>query len=95
VCAGWSLLRITAPLSEVVLGEPFLGASSQLRTSTQSFAVYALFWLQTLSIKIVFDYVMLIEPLVGPTRALWGLDLYWCTMPIELNLAAIFHNSPA
>ena len=85
VCAGWSLLRVTAPLSEVVLGEPFLGASTQLRTSTRSFAVYALFWLQTLSIKIVFDYVMLIEPLVGPTRALWGLDLYWCTIQIELD----------
>jgi hypothetical protein len=72
----WDLLRLSRPLSERAFGQPFLGAARQLRSPAMSCLVYSSFWLQTLAIKIVFDYFVMIKPLVEPTRALWKLDLY-------------------
>jgi hypothetical protein len=71
-----TLLRLTPSISELLLGEPFLGARSQLRSDWASLLIYALFWALVLFIKVLFDYSMLIQPIVEPTRKLLQLDLY-------------------
>lgn len=37
---------------------------------------YALFWGVSLGIKILFDYMFIVKPLVEPTRKLWEVDMY-------------------
>ena len=70
------LLRLTPSISELVLGEPFLGSRRQLRVPWSSYLAYVLFWVGTLGLKIGFDYVFIIKPLVEPTLKLWEVDLY-------------------
>jgi len=37
---------------------------------------YTLFWIATLAVKLVFDYVFMVNALVAPTRAILQIDLY-------------------
>ena len=56
--------KFTTSLSERLLGAPFLGSAAQLRPSRRTRFAYIAFWGCTMALKILFDYMMIIQPLV-------------------------------
>ena len=71
-----AFLRLTPSFTELLLGEPLLGSGRQLMPPWRTVVVYVAFWMVTLGFKLLFNYYMLIVPLVEPTTKLWEVDLY-------------------
>ena len=66
-----AFFRFGPSFTELLLGNPFLGSGRQLLPPWRTLLVYSAFWVVTLGIKFLFDYGMLIQPLVEPTMKLW------------------------